>query len=265
MPTNAASGNHTGKMTISQIVISCASMRCAANCNNFRTTHKILSIPIIPLSHRTVTAITIFPFDIPRQAGVPSETVGIRGAARRPPHSRTDARRALHLESIARQDQAIRYADLGPTHGLSYPPAGLYAGLKRPISAVGISGATPIAHIEQIQTGSRIETHIRGRVFRFGRRRLGGAAARVASKERRRVCVLSRHAMRMLESWGVSQPCYGPRCDHGHLSRDVVDGLVREGILRYIGTGRMVAGYTYGRTWKGVQSGSNREKVMQLV
>jgi hypothetical protein len=49
------------------------------------------------------------------------------------------------------------------------------------------------------------------------------------------------------------------------LSRDVVDGLVREGILRYVGTGRAVAGYTYGRTWKGVQSGSNREKVLQLV
>ncbi len=89
--------------------------------------------------------------------------------------------------------------------------------------------------------------------------------ARVASKERRRVCVLSRHAMRMLETWGASQPCYGPRCDHGHLSRDVVDELVREGILRYVGTGRMVAGYTYGREWRGMPSGSNREKVMQLV
>jgi hypothetical protein len=144
----------------------------------------------------------------------------------------------------------------------------VYAGLKRPISAVGIFGATPIAHIEQVQTGSRIETHIRGRVFRFGRRRLGGAAARVASKERRRVCVLSRHAMRMLESWGVSQPCYGPRCDHGHLSRDVVDELVREGILRYIGTGRMVAGYTYGREWRGMPSGPGGKlavKCMQLV
>lgn len=117
-----------------------------------------------------------------------------------------------------------------------------------------------MAQIQVTQTGDRIETRIRGRVFRY-------APVAPRSKERRRVCVLSAHAARMLECWGEEQPCHGPKCTHGHQSRDEVSKLVRDGILTFVaGSEGNVARYTYGRTWKGVPSGGPQgAKVMQLV
>ena len=126
-----------------------------------------------------------------------------------------------------------------------------------------------MAQIERVQTGLRVETHIRGRVFRFApkaKRSAYGDRAVTVSKERRRVCVLSAHDGRMLEHWDSSQACFGPGCRHVHQTRAEVDKLVAEGILRYLpGSMRNVAAYSFGRTWKGVPSGPSRVKVMQLV
>jgi hypothetical protein len=122
-----------------------------------------------------------------------------------------------------------------------------------------------MAHLQAIQTGERIETHTHGRVFRFAAKRRE-ERGRVASKEQRRVCVLSMAGARALEFYGASQPCYGPTCDHVHLTREHVEKMVADGIMKFIGRGRNVAGYTYGRTWKGVPSGEKLgPKVMQLV
>ena len=114
-----------------------------------------------------------------------------------------------------------------------------------------------MAKISTIRTGLRVETTIRGRVFRY-------APVAPRSKERRRVCVLSSWSGAMLDRWGIEQPCHGPRCTHSHHTREAVDALVRDGVLKYLGRGRMVATYTYGRTWKGVLS-ARVAKVMQLV
>lgn len=131
-----------------------------------------------------------------------------------------------------------------------------------------------MAHIERVQTGVRVETHIRGRVFRFAPRDKGKAkrsasgdrTVTVRSKERRRVCVLSSHSGRMLEHWGEAQQCFGPKCTHTHQTREHVDRLVAEGVLRYVpGSSNNVAAYSFGREWKGVPSGTERMKVMQLV
>jgi hypothetical protein len=117
-----------------------------------------------------------------------------------------------------------------------------------------------MAQIQVTQTGDRIETRIRGRVFRY-------APVAPRSKERRRVCVLSSWAGAMIERWGVEQPCHGPKCTHTHQSRDAVNALVKDGVLRFIpGSESNVATYTYGRTWKGIASGGPLgPKVMQLV
>ena len=72
-----------------------------------------------------------------------------------------------------------------------------------------------------------------------------------ASRERRRVCVLSEYSTRLVELWGIRQPCSGPTCDHKHLTREAVNALVGDGILRFVrGSGRNVAGYVYGREWR---------------
>lgn len=120
-----------------------------------------------------------------------------------------------------------------------------------------------MAQIQQVQTGARIETHVRGRVFRYAPQLPKGQ--RPSSKERRRICVLSHHSGRLMEHWGYGEECHGPTCHHTHLTREAVDGLVRDGVLKYIGDGRNVASYTFGRTWKGAPSGNERVKVMQLV
>jgi hypothetical protein len=124
-----------------------------------------------------------------------------------------------------------------------------------------------LAHFETIQTGNRVETHIRGRVFRYAPKQPKGLQRPPASKELRRVCVLDGHHGAMLERWGVDQPCHGPRCTHRHHTRAEVEKLVRDGILKYVaGSQRNVAVYVYGRIWKGVPSGGPQgAKVMQLV
>ena len=105
-------------------------------------------------------------------------------------------------------------------------------------------------------------------MFRYApqakRKAMGGQPER--SKERRRVCVLSEQDGRLLEHFHVEHRCYG-HCTHHHQTRDEVDKLVRDGVLRYVpGSERNVATYTYGRTWKGVPSGGPLgPKVMQLV
>ena len=128
-----------------------------------------------------------------------------------------------------------------------------------------------MAHFETVKTGDKIETRIRGRSFRFApqRAKAKGLERPPASRERRRVCVLDSHNGRMLECWGVDQPCFGPRCTHRHHTRDEVDKLVKDGILKYVaGSQRNVAVYTYARTWKGMPSGPGGKlafKCMQLV
>lgn len=124
-----------------------------------------------------------------------------------------------------------------------------------------------MAHIEHVQTGVQVKTHIRGRVFRFAPKAPSSKHHLVVkSRERRRVCVLSRHDGRMLEHWGEAQVCFGPKCQHTHQTRIEVDRLVAEGILRYVPeSSNNVAAYSFGREWKGVPSGTERMKVMQLV
>jgi len=106
---------------------------------------------------------------------------------------------------------------------------------------------------------------VRGRVMRsqvidHSRRR-----SLEASKERRRVCVLSARGGNELEHWGMAQPCFGPGCFHTHQTREAIADLVAKGIMKWVGVGKNVAAYTYGRTWKAMPSGPQREKVMQLV
>ena len=88
---------------------------------------------------------------------------------------------------------------------------------------------------------------------------------RETSKDRRRVCLLSARGGRELEMWGQGQPCFGPGCMHTHITRQQAEEMERGGIVRFVGKGRNVATYSYGRTWKGVPSGASRAKVMQLV
>ncbi len=121
-----------------------------------------------------------------------------------------------------------------------------------------------MAEIQTVQVGSKVSTRIRGRVFRFAPKAKRRSEPR--SQERRVVCVLDVHAGRLLEHWSLSQACHGPTCQHKHLTRETVGELVRDGVLRYVpDSGKNVAVYTQGRTWKGVPSGPERMKVMQLV
>ena len=115
-----------------------------------------------------------------------------------------------------------------------------------------------MATIQTTQTGKAVKTEVRGRVFRY-------KPVAPKSKERRRVCVLSSWAGAMLDRWGVDQPCHGPRCTHGHQTRDAVDVLVRDGVLKYIGVGRNVATYSYGRVWRGMPSGPGGKSAMRTM
>lgn len=122
-----------------------------------------------------------------------------------------------------------------------------------------------MAQIESVTTSGKIVTMVRGRVMRsqvidHSRRRLPEV-----SKERRRVCVLSSRGGNELEHWGMTQPCFGPGCHHTHQTRESVADMVAKGIMKWVGIGKNVAAYSYGRTWKAMPSGRTREKVMQLV
>ena len=120
-----------------------------------------------------------------------------------------------------------------------------------------------MAQIDTESTSGRVVARVRGRVFRSGSSPQGGQVS--ASKERRRVCVLSARGGRELEMWEIGQPCYGAGCRHTHQTREAVAQQVREGILRWVGAGKNVAAYSYGRKWVAMPSGPARAKVMQLV
>ena len=123
-----------------------------------------------------------------------------------------------------------------------------------------------MAEINRVVMGRRTVTHIRGRVFRFAPKAKRKGMVKPANAERRVVCVLNSHDTALLEYWQTGQRCHGPLCRHEHLTRESVNALVLDGVLKFIpGSGRNVAGYIYGRTWKPAPSGPEREKVMQLV
>lgn len=98
----------------------------------------------------------------------------------------------------------------------------------------------------------------RGRVLRDG----------TISRERKRICVLDRQSSDAF-SYGYDEPCSGPQCRHRHQAREIVEQMVTSGVLRWLGKGKNVAGYVYGRTWKatpsGPEGGPKPIRVMQLV
>lgn len=123
-----------------------------------------------------------------------------------------------------------------------------------------------MAEITRLVLDGEVITQIRGRVFKFGRKKVRrDGVPKVA--EKRTVCVLNQHDGANLEHWNKGQSCHGADCRHSHMTRAAVDSLVRDGILRFAaGSGKNVAVYSYGRTWKAVPSGGPQaEKVMQLV
>ena len=128
-----------------------------------------------------------------------------------------------------------------------------------------------LAHLEQTTTGFKVITHVRGRVYRKDRGHFTKPSqslkARVSlgAVKRRTVCVLSALAADQLESWGINQPCHGPTCTHAHHTRARIRMFIESGELRWVGNGENVAAWTADLTWKGVPSGPERVKVMQLV
>lgn len=102
-----------------------------------------------------------------------------------------------------------------------------------------------MAHIEVVQTGARVSTHVRGRVYRndFKPKHTLATRTSLKAKQRRRICVLSHHAALGLENWNISQPCFGPTCYHTHFTRDEVEQMVCAGDLRWVGNGQNVAAY----------------------
>jgi len=131
-----------------------------------------------------------------------------------------------------------------------------------------------MAHIETVQTGFRVETHIRGRVYRNepGKGSQGPnqrpaqtlqSRMRPAAKQRRRVCLLSARDARWLRDHGISQPCFGPGCTHSHHTRARIEMLVKSGDLEWIGESKNVACWPDPREYKGARSGP--VKTMQLV
>ena len=125
-----------------------------------------------------------------------------------------------------------------------------------------------IAHIETVTTGLRVITHVHGRVYRQqpGQKRKQpeqslNARIRGAAKQRRRVCLLSTRDANWLEEYGISQPCFGPQCLHGHHTRKEIERMVKLGMLRWVGDAKAqnVAAYVDPRHWKGVKG------TMQLV
>ena len=118
-----------------------------------------------------------------------------------------------------------------------------------------------MAQIESVTTSGKIVTVVRGRVMRVQSDRHDAPR----SKERRRVCVLSARGARELEFYNATQPCFGRGCFHTHQTREAVADMVAKGIMKWVGIGKNVAAYSYGRTWKAMPSGPQRVKTMQLV
>jgi len=125
-----------------------------------------------------------------------------------------------------------------------------------------------LAHVETIQTGNRVTTYVKGRVYRQRPSRQQrrpeqslNSRMRHAAKQRRRVCLLSVRDAIWLEEYSISQPCFGPGCTHAHHTRKQVEQMVAAGQLRWVGDGRTknVAAWTDPREWRGVRGS------MQLV
>ena len=137
-----------------------------------------------------------------------------------------------------------------------------------------------MAHLETIRTGFRVETRVRGRVYRSGGD-VGRRRVRVERKtvQRRLVCLLSSKAAWLLEEFSISQPCHGPECNHAHHTRAKIQALVQAGELRWVGKGQNVAAWAVGvkaekgatvggdsggiREWRGMKS--QGYSTMQLV
>ncbi len=125
-----------------------------------------------------------------------------------------------------------------------------------------------MAEIQTVQSGLRVITHIKGRVYRAqqGQRsnrhqREQNLSARTSGRppQRRRICLLSARDARWLMEYGISQPCHGPECLHSHHTRAQIDVLVKSGNLRWVGKGENVACWPDPREWRGMG------EAMQLV
>ena len=116
-----------------------------------------------------------------------------------------------------------------------------------------------MAHIETVQTGFRVITHVRGRVTRYQagqskqRRPEQSLTARlqVKTRVRLRICLLSAKDAEHLEEYQISQPCQGPGCRHTHHSREQIAALVKSGDLRWVGGSENVAAWGNPREWRG--------------
>ncbi|MGA8730299.1 MAG: hypothetical protein WB608_16210 [Terracidiphilus sp.] len=126
-----------------------------------------------------------------------------------------------------------------------------------------------MAHLETVQTGFTVVTHVRGREYRNrpGEPKHPQNLLRRMNKtkQRRIVCVLSARGAEQLEAWGINQPCHGPLCSHGHHTRARITMLIESGELRWVGKGENVAAWVADLNWKGVPSGGTSVRVMQLV
>lgn len=118
-----------------------------------------------------------------------------------------------------------------------------------------------MAHLTVTETSGRIETHIRGRVFRKSHKK--STAGRQSSKEKRRICVMNARDGAGLEHWNQNQACFGPTCQHSHYTRDAVVSLIATGTMRWIGDGKNVAAFTQTRVF--IPKSSGGMACMQLV
>jgi hypothetical protein len=124
-----------------------------------------------------------------------------------------------------------------------------------------------MAHLQTVQTGFRVVTVVRGRVYRQqpSQRRQSSIATRIQPRsiQHRRICLLSARDARWLEEYGTAQPCFGPGCNHAHHTRKEIERMVKAGILRWVGEGQNVATYPEDRRW--ISRRSAGFAAMQLV
>lgn len=125
-----------------------------------------------------------------------------------------------------------------------------------------------MAHLEIRTTNGRVITHVKGRVFRFqnGNQPQRDTLARRsqdATKERRRVCLLTVQAAAQLEQWHISQPCFGRGCKHTHHTRASIEAMEKRGEVRWIGAGKNVATFARVKVWKPAKS--EGMTVLQMV
>lgn len=118
-----------------------------------------------------------------------------------------------------------------------------------------------MAILEREQRGQEEIVRIQGRVMKVKHEPKPGEKP---PRELRMICVLSGAGARALTELGIAQPCFG-NCYHSHHTRALVERLVRDGLLRWLGKGKNVAAYTGNREWKAMPSGALEVKVLQLV